>query len=353
MKRYFCISMIVFLVGVYSSLAAKTIYIVPFGPTYAGKALFNPEERDGTLLVFCALKEVAVNIGYDVKAVYDITHLTDVAAIVFLNTHHEPRFTEALARYTCPKLLYLWEPPSHDSLGYVRDYHRFFTQVFSLSSDQVDNKRVFKWYYPQPSLTMIENILDYQDKKLCTMIVGCHSSCHPQELYTERLRAIEFFSHYGPSVFEFYGGGWQQSRCYRGSVARKVDVLKKYRFSICYENTKDLPGYLTEKIFDCFVAGCVPVYLGDPRITDIIPADCFIDRRHFRSLDELYAYLQHMPREEYEHYLDNIRSFLASSAAYRFSVDAFIDTLLTAIEPGYQKDFIFSPQHQERLQKIR
>lgn len=39
---------------------------------------------------------------------------------------------------------------------------------------------------------------------------------------------------------------------YKGKVQEKQSVLKKTKFSICYENVSDLQGYITEKIFDSF-----------------------------------------------------------------------------------------------------
>ena len=69
-------------------------------------------------------------------------------------------------------------------------------------------------------------------------------------------------------------------------IDRKIDVLKKYRFCICYENIKDVSGYVTEKIFDAFWAGCIPVYLGADNISDHVPKNCFISRRDFGSDEE-------------------------------------------------------------------
>ena len=42
----------------------------------------------------------------------------------------------------------------------------------------------------------------------------------------------------------------------------KIEWLKQYKFNICFENAS-YPGYLTEKIFDAFEAGCIPIYWGD------------------------------------------------------------------------------------------
>ena len=47
----------------------------------------------------------------------------------------------------------------------------------------------------------------------------------------------------------------------------------------------------------------------------ISPKNCFIDRRAFASMEELYAFLKGMKKEEYETYLANIRVFLSSDTA--------------------------------------
>ena len=45
-------------------------------------------------------------------------------------------------------------------------------------------------------------------------------------------------------------------------VGNKIEWLRNYRFHICFENSS-YKGYLTEKLFDAFVAGCIPIYWGD------------------------------------------------------------------------------------------
>lgn len=54
------------------------------------------------------------------------------------------------------------------------------------------------------------------------------------------------------------------------SVEDKLGTLRHFRFALCFENCV-FPGYVTEKVFDCFLSGCVPIYLGAPDITDFIP----------------------------------------------------------------------------------
>ena len=216
-----------------------------------------------------------------------------------------------------------------------------------MDDNYVDGKKYIKLFYPQPSLKMIKDIKPFNEKKLCTLISGnkCFYGRYDlningkkttyKELYSERKRAIKFFEKY-PNDFTFYGFGWNDSlKNYGGQVVNKTDILKNYKFCICYENTLNMPGYITEKIFDCFVAGCVPVYLGAPNITDYIPTNCFIDFKKFKSYEILYKFLKNMNEKEYNKYIGNIKKFLSSFAAQKFSTQHFADLIVSTLKTTY------------------
>ena len=46
-------------------------------------------------------------------------------------------------------------------------------------------------------------------------------------------------------------------------VENKMAVMRDYKFNLCFENTI-LPGYTTEKALQAKMAGCIPLYWGDP-----------------------------------------------------------------------------------------
>lgn len=93
---------------------------------------------------------------------------------------------------------------------------------------------------------------------------------------SERIKTIRFFEEVGEKGFVFYGRNWDKEEypSYGDIVDDKVKVNSQYKFTICYENCEGLPGYVTEKIFDCFATASVPVYWGAPNITDYIPKNC-------------------------------------------------------------------------------
>jgi len=198
-----------------------------------------------------------------------------------------------------------------------------------------------------------EDIPFSKKDKLCVMISGNKTNRDSRELYSERLNAIRYFEKNHPNDFDLYGTNWdirtfrtfhrlnrfhfirkilaEKRPSYRGVVNKKIDILSKYKFSFCYENAKDITGYITEKIFDSFFAGTIPIYLGAPNVKDFIPESTFIDKGHFSNYDELYDFIVKIDEDKYDEYIENIRQFLKSDKIRNFSAEFWADTLLKNI----------------------
>lgn len=228
-------------------------------------------------------------------------------------------------------VLFLWEPPTVQPESYDPKTLACFEKVFTWDDDLVDNVKFFKFYYPVLG-ERLSDIPDFEKKKFCTLIATRLSSRHPKEIYSERESMIRFFED-KPGEFDLYGKHWEKRnyKNWRGPCADKYETLKQYRFSICYENMRDVRGYITEKIFDCFIAGVIPVYWGASNIAEVIPKNCFIDRRDFPSNQAVYDRLKAMDRSEYETYLRNAALFLKSEAAQPFSQEQFIKNFINKV----------------------
>ena len=260
-----------------------------------------------------------------------VTSPTTPKKVIFFNSPNE----QALAYLTSlPKekrVLLVWEPPSVETMIHEKPFHSLFSKV--ITWDDLLTDRDLYVNFNQPVLKpIIEDVPSYKEKKLCCFVFANKKSMYPGELYSERVAAALFFE-MKRGEFDMYGKGWEKSgfSSYKGAVDDKLDCMKNYRFSICYENTKDKHGYITEKIFDSFAAGCVPIYLGAPNITDYVPRECFIDRREFASYDELYAFLKNMSEETYNTYMKNIETFLSSERALAFSMEGVVEGLVEAM----------------------
>ena len=59
----------------------------------------------------------------------------------------------------------------------------------------------------------------------------------------------------------------------------KIETLRRYKYCVAIENSEDR-HYVSEKVYDAFVAGCVPIYFGAPNVLDYVPhVDAIIDVR--------------------------------------------------------------------------
>ena len=104
-------------------------------------------------------------------------------------------------------------------------------------------------------------------------------------------------------------------------------MLCNYKFTLCYENESSLRGLISEKIFDCFYARTIPVFLGASNVQDYFPKDCYVDRREFSSYEELDKYLQNMSVYEYENRILSIENYLKSDSFERFSSARFSECI--------------------------
>jgi len=92
-----------------------------------------------------------------------------------------------------------------------------------------------------------------------------------------RWHVIEALSKIGP--VDIYGPAVGRP------VTRKLDVASRYRYVICLEN--DLyPGYVTEKPFDAWASGALPIWWGKDACRYLNP-DALINLADLSGVDEL------------------------------------------------------------------
>lgn len=289
---------------------------------------FNPSGgRDEGAKAIYLLKQRLEGMGHRISTMETVGDFKGADYIVWFNYIYNSDLIESMSR-TLPAdrlFLFLWEPPSVDPESYNPARHQPFGRVYTWKDDLVDGYHYRKFFYPSLRRPMIDPKTDFKCKKLCTLIACNKTSYHPNELYSERLKIIQFFDKEYPGDFDLYGPSWPSYSVYRGTIKEKAPVLEQYRFGICYENIKDIKGYVTEKIFDCFYAGCVPIYWGASNVADYIPQNCYIDRRAFKSNRQLYQFLKKMSREQHQSYLNNIKAYLESPQCAPYTANYFVD----------------------------
>lgn len=322
---------------------------------YKNNNFFNLEDtkynRDNSLYAMYVLKNTLA-LSYNIELnTHDINHPNESEFVLYVDIEERlPTKKEKEKSF-----LIIFESEVINKKSWNKAYHSLFSKIFTWNDDLIDNIKYFKINFPQH--LYFENKIPFHNKKLCALIAGNKTNNHRYELYSERVKAIEWFEKNHSEDFDLYGTGWNAYRklnnklfnsfikripwlkfffikkykTYKGTIISKNKVFQKYRFAICYENANSIPGYITEKIFDCFFAGCIPIYLGPPNISIHIPSGCYLDKNDFKSYEELYLYIKKFQEAEYLKYISQIEKFIYSEKFHQFSVDFFINQIVNNI----------------------
>lgn len=306
------------------------------------------------------LKERLSQMGMDLNTL-DMRPLDVFKAIIFIDMPTPNALPEGVTlaklREMGKKLyLIMCESKQTKPDNFDKNNHKYFDKIFTWFDPYVDSRRYIKYNLPN-KIPKDFSIDRGARRKLCAMIAGNHRSNDPNELYSERIKAIRWFEHNRPKDFDLYGRGWDSEifrrpsislpvkllclfkpfrikldkeyyPSYKGEVISKRDTFSRYKFSICHENAKNVPGYVSEKLFDALFAGTVPVYWGAPNIKDLAPADIFIDMRDFGSFEKLYAYLKSMTNDKYEAYLNSIEEYINGGGIRPFSAENYVSIII-------------------------
>ncbi len=334
----------------------KVSYVVE--KLYQNNILFDKNQtklfvRDNAFMKYHIMYDVFKKYGYKI-ATNDINTIEESELVIYNDLPQKLPLVKDIHK----SYLIMNESPLVRPDNFEKDKHKYFNKIFTWDDSLVDNIKYFKFNYSFQIPAEIPK--SFNKEKLCCLIVGNKDSDHPNELYSERKKAIRWFEKNHPDDFDLYGAGWNEYRfkgvkpirafnkisiakkimfkyfgeyypSYRGKIENKFNIMQSYKFAICYENIKNVSGYITEKILDAMFAGCVPIYLGADNITDHIPENSFIDKRDFDSYEEVYRFMKNMDETTYMHYLHNIEEFLKSHKGYRFSAEYNANVLLKSI----------------------
>jgi hypothetical protein len=102
-----------------------------------------------------------------------------------------------------------------------------------------------------------------------------------------------------PSHSRYWFTNWPETP----SPANKISVMQRYKFALVIENEL---SYMSEKLFDAFFAGCIPIYVG-PEVTDYkVPRELVIQcRPTLESIAEGFEIAMQMNFETYQEKLKN------------------------------------------------
>jgi hypothetical protein len=321
---------------------------------HAANTLFTPgagENNGEFYLPYELLRERFLAAGIELNTP-DVNAGREVAFELHINCRRQDPAARAY--------VYLYENPLIRPLNRDREALARYAKWFTWDGELLDDPRAVRLLYPNRFTT--EGWKGPERRPLFCVLVASNKALtvvDPRDQYQARVRILDWYERHAPADFHLYGRGWDRPAAlpgrwgrvrnqlrkvlarflpakspyatWRGPVDDKIGLLARARFCLAHENCRDLPGYVTEKLFDCFRAGCVPVYVGPREIAELVPADCFIDGRRFAHPAELDAHLRSIDDDAYRSYQGRIRAFLESAQARPFSREHFAEVIVREI----------------------
>lgn len=335
----------------------RTVFLDPSYQVFNEDRLFGDPalNRDNCLAPFVRLKRYLESHNIEVHtADYFVSHnassaISDYYSFGILNNYRDLHLRPNVNL----KAFIISEPPviAPEHYSALRELTIIFERVYvhnthgdGYSLDGVDQTRLRKLYIPQPYNDVIDTYWSNTDRqRRIVMINGNHCPrSRSGELYSKRIEAAVALAK--SHAIDLYGRGWERwwSRSsmwlpywrnrrslmaiYHGSCKSKYEVLSRYQFSLCFENMA-MDGYISEKIFDCFYAGTVPLYMGARNVSSYIPTESYVDCSLFSSWEETWSFVKSLTNEQIDKMREAGRAFLSSQEGLKFH-----DSLLQIID---------------------
>lgn len=351
------------------------IYIDPLSHHLLGDRLFredgSPYGGDDVLAPHRAVRDYFQARGVPVHTADALgDRPTDEGTSVYISLGSPASFRKLSSRPdTIASAFFVFECPIIDPSLYspLHEVEKTFRRVYCWGNPEElqrftrgrpVNMRRFWW--PQSYREPHDGLWNRGDRRFMVMInANKLPRVYWRELYTKRVDAVAYFHQFGE--VDLYGKHWDDvprrvgnawvpvsakrlhewvrrqwqhispdpayaaaAAAYRGPAESKSETLSRYVFALCFENMI-LEGWITEKLFDCFFTGTVPIYWGAPDIQEWVPKDCYVDFRDFGGFEELREYLHGLSPADIAAYRESARAFLASSAFDRFSTETYVN----------------------------
>ena len=226
---------------------------------------------------------------------------------------------EKIQQYNCKKLLYVRENLQHSHyFQYLSQLHLFDLVIgFNDQDNQID----IPWYYELFNLYKLD----------------CNKSYIPQNMHRKNLCLISRNPHHlRLSLLDSFVSKNFVVDCpsivgknMNIIVDDKLNFIQNFYFNICPEN-RYANGYTTEKLFDCCISGCVPIYYGCEGLNDgfynkdrilhikkdLSNYDQIVDRTLYllNHKNELIEFMNQNPFAiNYQDYISNIKQKIHNS----------------------------------------
>jgi hypothetical protein len=265
------------------------------------------------------------------------THVDSDVVITTVSPHQNPDvlfysvFGQSNGAYRAGrKVFYAGEPVPHRP-------NADFNITFDASN--AINTRLPLWvcYFDHALLTSNTRQIPKREK-FCSYIASQPGFENNRQTFVERLSSQYKRVDCGGKHLNNIGGAIPPG----ANASGKIEHGKQYKFAMAFEN-KQYPGYVTEKIYDAYKSGCIPIYWGTPDIIKDFNPSTFINANDFSDFDALIDHIRRVDCDD-ELYASYFKDPVLSDAWMQIFADpqnTFFKQLVSDILPPHVR-----PLHQ-------
>ena len=232
-----------------------------------------------------------------------------------------------------------------------------YKKIFTWNNEYLDDKKFIKVNIPK-EINLNKKIFSNKKRKKFVMLASnkIYKKKNKRDLYYERIKVVEWFEKKKIGEIDIFGMDWDlpmvksgiigrisrkifklgitkyiKPKNYRGIVLDKKLCLNNYKYCFCFENS-DIDGYIGDLIWDCFMSGTIPIYLGSKYYEKYIPKNCTINFRKFLNFENLEKYLNNMSEKKYNYIKKNMEKFLKSKKKKIYTMEYNLKKIVNEIE---------------------
>lgn len=224
-------------------------------------------------------------------------------------------------KYKCVRILYLGEAKAPD----------FNIYDYAIAFDDIkfgDRYLQYPYLFFRESFKQALDKHTFSDdyylskKKFCNVVVSNNLCDKKRDEYFKALCDYKMVDSGGRHLNNLPDGQ---------PVPDKLAFQKEYKFSFAFENSA-FTDYVTEKIFDAWAAGTVPVYWGAPNIDKYVNPKAFINCNDMKDEKELIAKIKEIDEDD-EKYLAMMKEpvLLEDSVLNKMMDEAYLENFLLNI----------------------
>lgn len=232
------------------------------------------------------------NFFYKLLQKYMTIELSDKPDILFYSC-----FGSEHLKYTCKKIFYTGEN--------VKPDYRYCDYSFSFENDSDQNMclplsffhKDFLDFKNQKQTKVITRYQHAPKKNFCSFM-ATNTKAYERINFVQKLMKYKRVDCDGPVLYNMDKQKAETHRITRDWVEEKLEIIKNYKFTIAFENTR-AKNYVTEKIYHPLLVKSIPIYWGAPNISEYFNPKCYIDISAFDSFESAINEIRRIDQNEH------------------------------------------------------